>query len=71
MQEIVENKPDQCQNGDPRGNHLESPDGINAIRVVAIITTRNGVTIRVFHAGFVTSGFFPAGFHGVAWEGPL
>lgn len=66
----MENNPDQYQNGDSPADHLESLYGINAIGVVAITTTNN-ITPRAFHTGFVMSGFFSAGFHGIRWEGTL
>jgi hypothetical protein len=70
MQEIVENIPDQTENSDPPGEDHEGLDAINAVWVVAIITTNN-VTFRAFHTGLISSGFFPDGFHDNRWEGPL
>lgn len=70
MQDIAKYKPDEYQNGDPPAKYLESPEGIDPIGVVAIITANN-VTVRAFSSGFIMSRFFLALFHERTWEGTL
>ena len=67
VQYIVENYPYHYYETDNPTPNLEKPEGINAVGIVAIITTSN-VTIRAFYTGIMMFGFFLAWFHGIRWE---
>jgi len=80
VQDIVENQPDEKHNCNPTSDHLENPEGINAVGITpdhfgtypdgAGIVSPRFFTAGIFRfrfpaAGYVLICFFTAPFHAI------